>query len=1452
MPPLAEAFIRIRGDTTQFKPDVERGTRGVGEQAGAREGAAFGKGFTRDAANRMRDDRGRFSAAGSDIGGALGDGLVRDATGRLRDGRGRFVSEGRDAGGGWGRGFRTGAGGSGGFSDIASDLAKSLDLIDFAGPAAKLAPLAGAAVIAGGALVALASSAGFASASLAALIPAAAGAAGIVGTVALAWSGVAEALKAHAALQDSAATSSGKSARQELSNATAIRSAQDRITDARKAQERAAVDGAERIHDAQRRVADAERGVGDAVRERARVAQDSAQQVADAERSLRDAQQGARDAQVDLNNARADAIQKLRDMKDQVRDAGLGEEAAQIRVERAAQRLAEVNRSGKATDLDRREAALALKEAQADLADATEKRAQTAKDAAKAEKAGVEGSKEVIDAKRRQADANRQVSDAERGLARTRRDAAEAQRQASVRVTDAQRTLKEAERDLGKARRDAARAQEDAAVAVARAVQGLADAQAKNSVATGAANTAALKYQAALAKLTPAGRAFVAQLLRMTPLLNQLKATAQDTLLPGLGRGLRDASSLFPIVNDAVAKTGTILGQAAADLGAFAKTPLFQAQMRTVVANNTAALQSMSTTAVPLAGAISAVAAASAPLVARFADAAAHALNLAAAWIQARAQTGQLQDFFQRAGDEMAKWGRIFANIVVTIFNIMRGALPSGQAMASTIETITRKMRDWSSSVEGQDKIKAFFQFIAHIDYGRILQVAAAISALGLAAKALQTVGAVTGVIAQLAAGGPIGIAVLAIGALAAAFGLLWTRSGQFRAEVRQLAGEISQRLTPVVASLTQWWHDRLYPALAAFVTNIMPGLQAGWRSVTSAIGDNRGSLQTLGTWVMALVNAFLKYLVPILGRLEGFYFKQLGFAIGLVIRGLGLFVTAASAAWRGISTAASAAWNTVLHPVLSAFAATVGFLWRNVVVPAFNGISAVVRFVIAGNVAPVLKALVAQLRNSVMPPIMFLWRNVFVPAFNGIASVVGGVWRNVIRPTFSAIGTAVGAVRSAFRAAVDGIGKAWAELREKTAGPVRFIVNTVYNNGVRRLWNQANDLWSGRDLPVVKFATGGVLPMVVNRPTAIVGEGNPRHPEYVIPTDPKYRNRARALHAMAGAQLMADGGIVGKIKTLGKLGLTEARFTVDPAGAIASVLSAPLKQLNRIKTNEFGRGVARVPEMTVDHLKGLAKPVLGSVVSSIFGGGAAGSGPVNVSLNRVIAWARNFIGAPYSWGAAGPGGFDCSGWVSALINYAHGAYPFQRLFATANMPGGGLVEGLRSAFEVGWTRSYRGGPGHTAATINGVPLESSGGHGVRVGMGSRGAFDPLFDHHAGLRGFAAGGILPHDLRRGDPPFDLISRYGRNYLGDPTLAMLAGLSGGALMAGLRADSGGYLAPGWNPPIFNGTGRPELLTPAGATIELGPKSIAAISAALTVELDGQVLARAQRYQDTRGL
>lgn len=150
--------------------------------------------------------------------------------------------------------------------------------------------------------------------------------------------------------------------------------------------------------------------------------------------------------------------------------------------------------------------------------------------------------------------------------------------------------------------------------------------------------------------------------------------------------------------------------------------------------------------------------------------------------------------------------------------------------------------------------------------------------------------------------------------------------------------------------------------------------------------------------------------------------------------------------------------------------------------------------------------------------------------------------------------------------------------------------IETAFRNGVNRVIGFVNGLIRGvnKVLSFVKLspigqidllAAGGTISsarnnvqmlaqggrigdgFVTNGPRAIVGEGNPNYPEYVIPTDPKYRSRAQALTQSAAQKvgLLAGGGRVdGGVRMLEEGGVLDWLKEVGSGavGAVANVAS--------------------------------------------------------------------------------------------------------------------------------------------------------------------------------------------------------------------------------------------------------------------------------------------------------
>jgi hypothetical protein len=207
------------------------------------------------------------------------------------------------------------------------------------------------------------------------------------------------------------------------------------------------------------------------------------ERLREAQLSLRDAQEKARSSQVDLTAARKRAADQLRDLREQASDAALSEERAGIGVERARERLAKVSGDAESSELDRREALLAVREAEDGLQDAQVKRKDTGDKLTAAERRGISGAAEVVKARRAIVDAHRDEEKAATRVAQAQRALADTQdgvRAAAGGVAKAQRELRDAHAATRAAAEEEQAAQRGLTAARARderAVANLATAQ---------------------------------------------------------------------------------------------------------------------------------------------------------------------------------------------------------------------------------------------------------------------------------------------------------------------------------------------------------------------------------------------------------------------------------------------------------------------------------------------------------------------------------------------------------------------------------------------------------------------------------------------------------------------------------------------------------------------------------------------------------------------------------------------------------------------------------------------------------------------------------------------------------------------------------------------------------------------------------------------------------------
>lgn len=278
----------------------------------------------------------------------------------------------------------------------------------------------------------------------------------------------------------------------------------------------------------------------------------------------------------------------------------------------------------------------------------------------------------------------------------------------------------------------------------------------------------------------------------------------------------------------------------------------------------------------------------------------------------------------------------------------------------------------------------------------------------------------------------------------------------------------------------------------------------------------NSAMLANPWTWVVLAIAGLVAAFVILWNKSEVFR----GFWIGL---------------WDSIKNAASWAWQNVIKPVwdamkvaLSALGAFFGWVWTALIKPAWDALGAGISWVWNAIIRPAWDALKAALGavgaffqwvwNSVIKPtwdalgagIAWVWENVIRPNWDALKWALGAVgdffswvWNSVIKPTWDALGagiawvadnvvhpvfdglkTGLGFVETAFQKAVDFIGQMWDRIKGIAARPVKFVIEDVYNNGIREVWNKVAG-WLGLEelgkMPMPEslgaYAGGGVLP---------------------------------------------------------------------------------------------------------------------------------------------------------------------------------------------------------------------------------------------------------------------------------------------------------------------------------------------------------------------------------------
>ncbi|MHC3427171.1 hypothetical protein [Streptomyces sp. DT18] len=1210
---------------------------------------------------------------------------------------------------------------------------------------------------------------------------AAAGVAASVGVGALAavavpaFKGISGALQAQKAAQDAATTSTssgGAAASQAASKALQLAGAQQALATAHRNAARQIGQAEQGVADAERSAAEASRtaalqvrqakqGVADAVQQAADRQEAAAESVARAEESLADAQKSARQAQQDLTQARKDAAAELEELGDRLADARLSERDATLDVQEAQEKLRQTQAVGsKATVLEQQRAQLQLDQATQRLKEQRQETASLAAQKKAADKAGVEGSETVRSAQERLAAAQENVGDQQKALAKAQADAARQQVDNTKSIAAAQDKVAEAQRNVARTQEDGARAvaraqqqlvtaQESAADSIASAQRQIQSAQLSTASTTSTASSAQTKYNAALADLSPAARATFDAVGRLKSAFTSWSEALQPQVMPIFTRAIDGLRKSLPALTPFVVAAARAIGD----------------------------------------------------LQDRFSR------NVKSPWMKSFTD-----DLAKATGPAITGLGVSAGNVFKGLGGIIDAFLPHVAEFSKGMEKVTAEFATWGASLKGSPAFENFLAYAARMApvlasaLGSIAQAGLGIAqALApLSGPAIEGLGAIASGIGAIAEHAPW--AVQGLYALIIAT-KLWRLTVVAVTVAQTAAAAATQALTAETLALNAAQKANIIGLIVVAILALVAGIiyaykHWGWFRTAVQATWNAIKVATLFAWNNILKPTFNAIVAAVQ-------------AVGTAA--MWLWHNAIQPAWSGIATVAQWLWTKVLKPyidlwiaIIKAVGAIASWLYAKAIKPAFNGISAVVKFWWKVNVA-IFKTVVAFVKNVLGPAFRWLYDKAVKPALAGIRSAVSSWWRNTkanfqaavdfvrrtlgpvftwlrdkiikpvwsgirstisttytrgIKPVFEGLKTAVRAVATAFDRAKTAIGKSWKGLKGLAKDPVNFVIDTVYNHGIKAVWDKVVSAFGGTKLPKVsKLATGGVLPGYTPGKdihlAALSGGEAVMRPEWTRAVGPQYvdaMNRAARGGGVQGVQkaLGVPGFSLGGIfKGIGNVASSAwekakagASWLKDTFGA--AVRSGASKVINPLISQIPGDGgVTKL-------LKSLAKAAVKSLVGAgkkgdEEGGGGALGGVIPTGRRKTIisqALAAAHVPPPGTLGQwlAGMNTLITreSGWNASAINRWD-------TNAMMGMPSQGLAQTIPGTFNAYVPKSLR----------------------------SRGILDPVANVAAAVR-------------------YIVSRYGN-------ITRVQQANANRPPAGY--DSGGYLQPGLNL-AYNGTGRPE--------------------------------------------
>lgn len=377
----------------------------------------------------------------------------------------------------------------------------------------------------------------------------------------------------------------------------------------------------------------------------------------------------------------------------------------------------------------------------------------------------------------------------------------------------------------------------------------------------------------------------------------------------------------------------------------------------------------------------------------------------------------------------------------------------------------------------------------------------------------------------------------------------------------------------------------QIFQGLIDFVSGVLSGdWDKAWQGIKEMFGGVMDAIVSGLKAAMALLGQVMDAGLKVLAGIWRAGWNAIKSVLDGVLSAIG---SALTAAWNTFKAAASTAWNLIRDAILTPVRAA-----RDAIPEIVTGIANR----LASGWTTIKSAVAAAweaVRSGILTPIRAA-RDAMGDVITGIANRLSAGWDTIKAGVAAAFEAVRSGILTPVRAARDAIGDVVTGIANRIASGLGDILKGVGQFGSDIKDKIVNAIKGGLDkltgfvkavigvinkIPGVEistkgFRTGGTTDEVpgfaeggvthhdalapgskITRPMMVVGEEAPRHPEYIVPTNPAYRNRAMGLFGELGKKLGIPGFATGGTVVRGRVSVFGP--PLEAAGTTASGLSS-------------------------------------------------------------------------------------------------------------------------------------------------------------------------------------------------------------------------------------------------------------------------------------------------------